>query len=102
MEKIEYSDLNKFLVSIGVTLIIVAFILPWLYLKEPFDLSLTQEQISKLTNEAQKIIVIRQNFILRTINYIQYLSIGLFVSGLTSIIIGLCRWIKKQKMSMNH
>jgi hypothetical protein len=97
MEKIEYSDLNKFLVSIGVTLIIVAFLLPWLYLREPFDLTLTQDQISKLTQDAQAIITIRQSFILKTISYVRFASLGLFIAGLISVVIGLWRWIKKQQ-----
>lgn len=96
MEKIEYSDLNKFLVSIGVTIIIVAFLLPWLYLREPFDLTLTQEQFSKLTPLAKEIISTRQTFIYSSIYIIPKLTIGLIAIGLTSIIIGFRRWSKNQ------
>jgi len=97
MEKIEYSDINKFLVSVGITLIIIAFLLPWLYLREPFDLILTQDQISKLTKDAQIIIAIRQGFILQTISYVQFATIGLFILGSISITVGLWRWFVKQK-----
>lgn len=97
MEKIEYSDINKFFVSIGITLIIIAFLLPWLYLREPFDLILTQDQISKLTKDAQIIIAIRQGFILRTISYVQFATIWLFILGFISITVGLWRWFVKQK-----
>ena len=96
MEKIEYGELSKFLVSIGITLIVIAFLLPWLYLREPFDLLITQDKLLKFTENAQIIIKNRQNFILESINYIQYASLFLIVLGVLSIGIGLWKWIKKQ------
>lgn len=96
MEKIEYSELSKFLVSIGITLIVISFLLPWLYLREPFDLLITQDKLLKLTENAQTIIKNRQNFILESINYIQYASLSLIILGVLSIVIGLWKWIKKQ------
>jgi hypothetical protein len=97
MEKIEYSDLNKFLVSIGITLIAIASVIPWLYLREPFDLNIEESQIQKLTESAQLVISKRQDFILYTINYIGYISIGLLCLGLGCIALGIRRWDKKQK-----
>jgi hypothetical protein len=38
MDKFEFSDLYKFLVSAGIVLVGLAILLPWFYLKEPFDL----------------------------------------------------------------
>lgn len=36
MEKLDYSDINKFLASLGVVIIGVGIILPYFYLKEDF------------------------------------------------------------------
>ena len=96
MEKLEYSELSKFLVSIGITLIVIAFLLPWLYLRESFDLLVTKDELLKLTENAQTIIKTRQNFVLESINYIQFASLFLIILGLFSIVIGLWKWIKKQ------
>lgn len=98
MEKLEYSDLNKFLVSVGVTLIVISVLLPWLYLREPFDLLLQQDQISKLTKEAIQIVTNRQHFVAGFVNYIFKVSVGLFSIGLISIIFGLIRWWKNQRI----
>ncbi len=97
MDKIEYSDINKFLVSFGLTLIVVASLLPWLYLREPFDLTIEKETINKLTENAKQIIQARQSFILNTIDSIKYVSLGFSVVGLLSVGTGLRRWYIKQK-----
>ncbi len=97
MDKIEYSDINKFLVSFGLTLIVVACLLPWLYLREPFDLVIEKAKINELTEEAQRIISVRQSFISKTIDYVQFVSLGFSALGLISIITGLRRWYIKQK-----
>jgi hypothetical protein len=96
MEKFEYSHLNKFLVSIGITLVVTACIIPWLYLKEPFDLNIEESNIKKLTPSAQIIISRRQDVILYTIDYMPYVSITLFSLGLISTAFGIQRWNKIQ------
>jgi hypothetical protein len=60
MAQIEYNDLNKFYVSIGVTLLAITFALPWLYIKEPFDLLIKTDDLHNYTTYAQKILLQRQ------------------------------------------
>lgn len=96
MEKIEYSDLNKFLVSIGVVLMSISILILWLFFREPFDLLLKQETIEKLTETAKPIIIKRQSQVSDLLSVLPYLAIVLFLLGLTSLIIGLVRWFKKQ------
>lgn len=36
--KFEFGDLYRFVVSLGVVLVSISILVPWLFLKEPFDL----------------------------------------------------------------
>ena len=46
----EYSDLYKFLASIGLILIVVAVGLPWLFLRESFVEPITVAEMDELTS----------------------------------------------------
>lgn len=96
MDKFEYSDLYKFLVSAGIVLIGLSILAPWFYLKEPFDLLVEKQKINLLTDQAQKVLQNRQNLISHSYNIIPWVSIGLFVIGLISIGYGLSKWFIKQ------
>jgi|GEM_PF-2104916 len=96
MDKFEYSDLYKFLVSAGIVLIGLAVLLPWFYLKESFDLFVETKKILLLPKEAQIVINGRQSFISDLYTIIPYVSIALILFGVISIVYGLCKWFKKQ------
>lgn len=96
MNKIDYGDINKFLVSIGIVLIGLAVLTPYLYLKEDFGLYLEQESFEKLQEPIKNLITDKQEKITQIQKYIPCISITLFVLGLLSIIVGLVRWFKRQ------
>jgi hypothetical protein len=96
MDKFEYSDLYKFLVSAGIVLIGLAILAPWFYLKEPFDLLVEKQKISLLTEQAQNVITNRQNLISHSYSIVPWISVGLFVIGVISIVYGLYKWFIKQ------
>lgn len=98
MEKIEYSDLNKFLVSVGVALMTISILIVWLFFREPFDLLLEQKTIDNLTETAKTIILTRQGQVSYLLWIIPWVALILFLLGLTSLIIGLIRWLKKQRL----
>jgi hypothetical protein len=98
MEKIEYSDLNKFLVSVGVALMAISILIVWLFFKEPFDLLIEQKTLDNLTETAKTIIVNRQGQVSHLLCIIPWVALVLFLLGLTSLIIGLVRWLKKQRL----
>ena len=98
MEKIEYSDLNKFLVSVGVALMTISILIIWLFFREPFDLLLEQKTIDNLTETAKTIILTRQGQVSYFLCIIPWVALILFLLGLTSLIIGLIRWLKKQRL----
>lgn len=65
MQKIDYGDINKFLVSIGLVLICLAILTPYFYLKEDFGIYIGQEDIKKFEEPIQKIITGKQEHVMR-------------------------------------
>ena len=96
MNKIDYGDINKFLVSIGIVLIGLAVLTPYLYLKEDFGLYLEQESFEKLQEPIKHLITDKQEKITLIQKFIPCISITLLLLGLLSIIVGLVRWFKRQ------
>lgn len=96
MQKIEYGDINKFLVSIGLVLLGLAILSPYLYLTQDFGIYIEKEQFMKLQKPVQEIITDKQNKV-QTLQSLFYWIPGILsISGLTCLIIGLSRWIKRQ------
>lgn len=96
MSQFEYNDLNKFFVSVGVFLVGLTFLLPWLFLNENFDLLVKVEDLDKLTTSAQKIIKQRQ-FLIGTYSLvIPIISIISFLVGGYLILKGIKGWRKLQ------
>jgi hypothetical protein len=96
MSQFEYNDLNKFFVSVGVFLIGLTFLLPWLFLKENFDLLVKVEDLNKLTSSAKSIIEHRQSLIGTYSIVIPIVSIVSFLIGGFLIFKGIRGWRKLQ------
>ncbi|GEM_PF-1499902 len=101
MTKFEYSDFYKFIASAGIALITLAALVPWLFLREPFDLFKTVDEISKLTPLAQSIIATRQATIQNILNFIPLFSIASFVLGLVGFGTGSAMWYRKTQLSLD-
>jgi len=96
MNKPEYSDLYKFIVSLGLILIAFAILLPWLFLRESFDVLVSASEIANLTQTAQALISYRQNVSLWFVQNIFLISSIPAVAGLVTLISGLVFWRRKQ------
>ena len=96
MKKIEYGDVNKFLVSIGIVLVTLAILAPYLFLKEDFGLYLEQEKLMKLQDPIKALIKDKQNKIILIQEYLPLISLTLLGLGALSIIVGLFRWFRRQ------
>jgi hypothetical protein len=96
MEKIEYGDINKFLVSIGIVLIALSIISPFFYLKEDFGIYKTAEEVLKYEKPIQDLIKSKQNQIIKIQDYLPIISCFLLILGLLCTSTGLCRWFKRQ------
>ena len=57
--RFEFGDLYKFVVSLGVILVTLAVLGPWLFLREPFDLQVTQTELQGFTKRARQTILKR-------------------------------------------
>ena len=98
MKTLEYSDFYKFIVSIGVVLISLAVLLPWLLLQEPFDVTLKASVITELTPVAQAIIATRQTTALWLLSNVRYISSVLAIAGVIFLGVGLHKWNEMQKI----
>jgi len=94
--KFEFGDLYKFVVSLGVVLISLSVIAPWLFLKEPFDLFKTTTELNAVTEVAREAIITRQKSVAFILRFIPWFSgIGI-LCGVVLIYIGLKRWYVNQ------
>lgn len=98
MTKIEYSDFYKFLASLGVVLISLALLLPWLFLREPFDTSISQSDLTNLTSTAQAIVNTRQTTALWFLQNVTWVSVALSIAGVVFLSVGVFLWAKKQRV----
>lgn len=94
--KIEFGDLYKFVVSLGVILISLSIVTPWLFLKEPFDLFRTKEELDAITAVAREAVFSRQQFIDWILRFIPWFSSIGVACGVIFIYIGLKQWHRNQ------
>lgn len=81
MSQFQYKDLNKFFASIGVFLIGLTFLLPWLFLQESFNLQIKTEELKVYTQTAQEIITQQQDIVSILYTIIPIISICSFLGG---------------------
>jgi len=98
MNKLEFGDINKFLSSLGLISIGLAFLFPWFVNQNNTFLTLEQEKINKLTPTAQKIILNQQNQLLEINSRIFIIFISLIALGTILLIIGIYRWWNRQNV----
>jgi len=98
MNKLEYSDLSKFLVSLGAVLISLSLLVPWLFLRESFDALLKASDISELAPEAQALLAYRQQTALWFIRNVWWISLLLAIGGFLPLVIGITHWVRKQRL----
>ena len=98
MPQLEYGDYYKFRVSVGIALIIVSFVAPWLFLREPFDLLLENTQLTHLTPTAQELVTERQHLLERIFWLVPWFSLTSFLSGLALTLVALFQWRKRQSL----
>jgi hypothetical protein len=96
--QIEYGDFYKFVVSLGIALVLAAILAPWLFLREPFDLMIEASRLSQLTPAAQQIVLLRQTYLLRLLPVIPWFSFSLLIIGAGAISIGLKKWYNRQTL----
>lgn len=99
MNKIEFTDVNRFLTSLGLISIGLSFFIPWFVNQNNTLLIIEQDKIDKLTPTAKQIILKQQETLLSVNKALPYVSWGLIIIGLLLLIIGIRRWSKRQAVS---
>lgn len=94
--KFEFGDLYKFIVSLGVVIISLSILVPWLFLKEPFDLLKTDEELKKVSDVARSAILSRQESVAFILRFIPWFSSLGCIIGSTFIYLGLKKWHRNQ------
>lgn len=94
--KLEFSDINRYFVSVGTILIALAFLLPYFYLKENFGIIISNSDYQSYTEISKSIVDNKQNNILFFQNILLYVSAILLFAGIIFTIIGIIRWNKRQ------
>jgi hypothetical protein len=98
MNKIEFSDINKFLTSLGLIFIGAAILLPW-FINQNIDLIiLEQDKIDETTATAKAIITKQQDYLLFISQNLSCIVATLIGLGLLLLIVGIYRWKKRQNV----
>lgn len=97
MNKIEFVDLNRFIVSLGLALIAAGPALLWLFYREPLDLVHSVTELNSLTETARAIILERQARIQVLLRIIPWVSGSSVVAGIGLVAVGISRWIPFQR-----
>jgi len=98
MTKLEYGDLYKFLASLGIVLISLSLLVPWLFLRESFDGLLKASDISQLTSTGQALLNYRQQTALWFVRSLWWISPVLAIGGLVPLVAGIYLWIRRQRL----
>lgn len=98
MAQLEYGDYYKFIASAGIALIAGAVVVPWMFLREPFDLAIEASKIPLLTQDSQSIIHARQHLITAIVYALPKVSVGLATAGALLTGIGLIGWHSRQSV----
>lgn len=96
MNKLEFGDINKFLTSLGLIFIALAFFLPWFVSQNNSILLIEKNQIQNFTLTAQNIINSQQKVLQQVNDVIIPISIMLIVFGVLSLSVGIYRWWNRQ------
>ena len=95
LNKIEFSDLYRFLTSIGLIFIASAFLIPWLFLGQDIVL-LSETEYANSFQGSKSIIDSKISLYTFVLKCLPYISIVLFLFGVILAVIGLKKWKSKQ------
>ena len=93
--KFEYGDFYKFITSLGIVLVGLSIMIPWLFLREPFDLFIKQDELFNLTPLAQSMIANRQALLNTLLRIIPWLSGAVFLLGSIALVAGGYLWANR-------
>lgn len=98
MKYFEFDSLYKFVISVGIILMLSPLVIYYLIFNININLLITKQEFNKLTQVSQEIITMRQNLFLSLINRREYyIILGLaIIIGIFLVIFGIYGWRKVQ------
>jgi hypothetical protein len=96
---VDFGHLYKFLASVGLVLIVAAFLVPWAFVQANEALLVTNQDLAGLTPTAREILIDRQGAIERVQTWMPWISLAILLAGLACLITGFNGWRKRQKAS---
>ncbi|MCI9592519.1 MAG: hypothetical protein HFG42_18665 [Lachnospiraceae bacterium] len=99
MDKISFDSRYKFIVSLGIVLLVSPFIIIYILAEMSNDILITNKALNELSDISIEIIQMKQDIYIKIIssNIFYGFLIELFLIGIIFIIIGLYEWGKVQK-----
>lgn len=99
MPSVDFGHLYKFLASVGLVLIVAAFLVPWGFVQANEALLVTSQDLAELTPTAREILTDRQGAIERVQTWMPWISLAILLAGLACLVTGFNGWRKRQKGS---
>jgi len=91
-----YSDMKRFITSVGILFIALSIILPWLILKEPLDTRITTSEMTQFSQMSQYVIQLRQIMTLGITLITCCTSPLLVIGGSICLYFGINSWFNKE------
>lgn len=98
MNKIDFTDIYKFLVSIGVAIIVFSILLPYLIFSSNFSFILKPQEILELSPTAQTFVNYQQSYLLQIAKNYFAISLFLLSLGVALTVGGMWGWYKRQQL----
>lgn len=95
--RLDFTDLNRFLVSLGIIFYVFAISIPWLFFKDNIGNKISHDDYTDLTSKSQNLIDSNHDYLLFISKSIPWISTSLVVLGSICIAFGLYKWWEKQK-----
>lgn len=97
--KLEFGQLYKFVVSLGLVLMAIAVIGPWAILRDQGALLVTREALDDLTPRAQEVLELKQHHAELIVRAYPVVALVLLVTGAVVAVWGLTQWWGRQKVA---
>ncbi|WP_156152597.1 hypothetical protein [Flammeovirga sp. OC4] len=101
MKNIDYSDISKFLVSLGIVLISISVYIPFLYLTNSFGLIISSNDYNLLADFSKDLIDIKYDIVISLRYIVPLISLLILLLGIFLFYKGFMKWnIKQVKLDL--
>lgn len=97
MDKLNFSDLYKFLVSVGITMILIGLLFPFLITLDSSSISIEKNALEQINESGKTILGLKLNHVKWLMIYWKGISALIILFGIVITIFGLTKWVERQK-----